>query len=300
MLLVRPGELIPCDAEVVDGESSVDTSRLTGEPIPIAARPGLRLLSGCLNLDGALRIRAIALAGESQYARIVELVRTPRRARRPFSAWRTATRSGSLLSRWPPAPAPMGFQAIRCAPSRCSWSPRPALLSSRCLSHSSAASIAPPVKASSFGMAPPSSNSAGSRWPSSTRPGRSPWDTLGYPRCSGAVLYRGRAPRPRRRGGAELGPPSRSNRGRGCGFARHRAATGVSVIEAPGQGVSGTVGDHEVSIGGWRFLADRYPEAAIALSDLRVRHPDAELRAFVAVDGRPRESSSLPTASGLS
>ena len=84
ILLVRPGEMIPCDAEVVEGESSVDTSRLTGEPIPIASRPGLRLLSGSLNLEGALRIRVIAKAGESQYAKIVELVREAQASKAPL------------------------------------------------------------------------------------------------------------------------------------------------------------------------------------------------------------------------
>ena len=54
---------------------------------------------------------------------------------------------------------------------------------------------------------------------------------------------------------------------------------GVGVMGAQGQGVSGMVGDRKVSIGGWRYLADRYPEAATELSDLRVQHPDAELRA---------------------
>ncbi len=84
LLLVRPGELIPCDVEVVDGGSSVDTSRLTGEPMPVAARPGSRLLSGSLNLDGVLKARVLAPAGESQYARIVELVRSAQASKSPL------------------------------------------------------------------------------------------------------------------------------------------------------------------------------------------------------------------------
>ncbi len=75
VLLVRPGEMVPCDAEVVEGRSHVDESRLTGEPLPVAAAPGSGLLSGSLNLDGPLTVRALAPARESQYARIVELVR---------------------------------------------------------------------------------------------------------------------------------------------------------------------------------------------------------------------------------
>ena len=75
-LLVRPGEMVPCDATVISGESHVDESRLTGEPVPIRATPGTRLMSGSLNLNGAIVVHALALSRESQYARIVDLVRS--------------------------------------------------------------------------------------------------------------------------------------------------------------------------------------------------------------------------------
>jgi heavy metal translocating P-type ATPase len=84
VLVVRPGEMIPCDAIVVDGRSHVDTSRLTGEPIPVSAEAGLALLSGSLNIDGPLTIRATAVAGESQYARIVSLVRSAQASKAPL------------------------------------------------------------------------------------------------------------------------------------------------------------------------------------------------------------------------
>ena len=74
VLLVRPGELMPSDASVVDGRSHVDVSRLTGEPLPVVATPGTRLMSGTVNGEGTLTVRAIATAGESQYAHIVALV----------------------------------------------------------------------------------------------------------------------------------------------------------------------------------------------------------------------------------
>ncbi|HVZ77375.1 MAG TPA: heavy metal translocating P-type ATPase, partial [Gemmatimonadaceae bacterium] len=84
LLLVRPGELVPCDGEVTEGHSLVDTARLTGEPVPMAAGPGVHLLSGSVNLDGALTLRATALAEESQYARIVELVRNAQASKSPL------------------------------------------------------------------------------------------------------------------------------------------------------------------------------------------------------------------------
>ena len=74
VLLVRPGELLPCDAIVVDGASHVDVSRLTGEPMPVTAARDARLMSGSVNGEGTLTVRAIATAGDSQYAHIVALV----------------------------------------------------------------------------------------------------------------------------------------------------------------------------------------------------------------------------------
>jgi heavy metal translocating P-type ATPase len=84
MLVVRPGELIPCDGVVEGGASDVDTSAITGEPVAIGAAPGTRLLSGYLNGSGVLRMRSTAPAAESQYARIVELVRTAQSHKAPL------------------------------------------------------------------------------------------------------------------------------------------------------------------------------------------------------------------------
>jgi heavy metal translocating P-type ATPase len=83
-LLVRPGEMLPCDATVVDGRSHVDTSPITGEPVPVTAVAGVELPSGSLNQEGALRVRARARASESQYARIVEMVRTAQASKAPL------------------------------------------------------------------------------------------------------------------------------------------------------------------------------------------------------------------------
>ena len=84
LLLLRPGELLPCDAVVVEGQSHVDASRLTGEPLPVSAAPGVGLLSGSLNLESPLTVRATARASESQYARIVELVRNAQESKAPI------------------------------------------------------------------------------------------------------------------------------------------------------------------------------------------------------------------------
>ncbi len=83
-LLVRPGEMLPCDGVVVDGISQIDTARISGEPIPVPAAPGLAVRSGSVNLDGPLTMRATALARESLYAQIVELVRTAQNSKAPL------------------------------------------------------------------------------------------------------------------------------------------------------------------------------------------------------------------------
>ena len=83
-LLVRPGEMVPCDGVVREGYSHIDASRLTGEPIPVTAEPGTRLMSGSLNVEGPLTIEATALAGESQYAKIVQLVRGAQLSKSPL------------------------------------------------------------------------------------------------------------------------------------------------------------------------------------------------------------------------
>ncbi|HEU5040653.1 MAG TPA: heavy metal translocating P-type ATPase, partial [Gemmatimonadales bacterium] len=83
-LLVRPGEMVPCDGVVVDGRSHLDVSRLTGEPMPVTAVAGLKVRSGSLNLEGPFALEATALARESQYARIVELVRSAQASKSPL------------------------------------------------------------------------------------------------------------------------------------------------------------------------------------------------------------------------
>jgi heavy metal translocating P-type ATPase len=84
VLLIRPGELVPCDGVVTDGRSELDTSRLTGEPLPVDASAGSLVMSGAVNGSGVLRVRATARAAESQYERIVELVRTAQASKAPL------------------------------------------------------------------------------------------------------------------------------------------------------------------------------------------------------------------------
>ncbi len=98
VFLVRPGEMVPCDGIVLSGISEIDASQLTGEAIPVPAHTGTRVMSGSLNAHGVLSIRASALAAESQYSRIVELVREAQATKSPlqrladrYAVWFTPT-----------------------------------------------------------------------------------------------------------------------------------------------------------------------------------------------------------------
>ena len=74
LVLVRPGELVGADADVVDGVSEVDQASVTGEPLPVLIEPGDEVFAGTLNGTGALWVRVSRPASESVVARIVALV----------------------------------------------------------------------------------------------------------------------------------------------------------------------------------------------------------------------------------
>jgi Cd2+/Zn2+-exporting ATPase len=74
IILVRPGERIPIDGVIIEGESTLDTASLTGESLPRRVQPGQEALSGCINLTGVLHIRTTKEAGESTAAKVMELV----------------------------------------------------------------------------------------------------------------------------------------------------------------------------------------------------------------------------------
>ncbi len=74
LLQVRPGDRIPLDGVVVSGSSPIDTSPITGEPVPVMVNPGDSVTSGCLNTDGLLTIRAEKLLADSMVTRILNSV----------------------------------------------------------------------------------------------------------------------------------------------------------------------------------------------------------------------------------
>lgn len=74
VLVVRPGEKVPIDGEVISGESTLNTAALTGESKPRFVHPGSEIISGCVNGDGLLKLRTTKLYGESTVAKILDMV----------------------------------------------------------------------------------------------------------------------------------------------------------------------------------------------------------------------------------
>jgi len=84
LLAVRPGERVPADARVVEGESEVDESMLTGEPLPVPKKPGDALTGGAVNGDGRMVVEVKAVGAESVLARIIRLVEDAQAAKAPI------------------------------------------------------------------------------------------------------------------------------------------------------------------------------------------------------------------------
>lgn len=74
LLIVRPGDRIPLDGTVIDGESRIDTSPVTGEPVPVKVEKGDSLVSGCVNTSGLLKMRVEKVLEDSMVTRILDSV----------------------------------------------------------------------------------------------------------------------------------------------------------------------------------------------------------------------------------
>jgi Cu+-exporting ATPase len=83
-LRIRPGEKVPVDGEVVEGNSTLDESMVTGESMPVAKGPGAKLIGGTLNTTGSLVLRADKVGSDTMLARIVQMVAEAQRSRAPI------------------------------------------------------------------------------------------------------------------------------------------------------------------------------------------------------------------------
>jgi heavy metal translocating P-type ATPase len=84
ILIVRPGDLVPVDGTIVEGEAEIDESALTGEPLARKKTKGALVMSGSVNTTGIIEIRAKKIAEESAYSKIVQLVKQAQTEKAPI------------------------------------------------------------------------------------------------------------------------------------------------------------------------------------------------------------------------
>ncbi|UQN09171.1 copper-translocating P-type ATPase [Deinococcus sp. QL22] len=94
-LAVRPGDRVPVDGEVIRGESYVDESMITGEPIPVVKNTGVKVTGGTVNQNGAFTFRATAVGSDTALSQIVQLVQNAQASKAP--AQRLADTAGKYL-----------------------------------------------------------------------------------------------------------------------------------------------------------------------------------------------------------
>ena len=301
-ILVRPGEMVPCNSVVTAGRSSVDTSRLTGEPMPRSLGPGEAVSSGTVNLDRPLTLEATARADASLYHQIVELVRSAQASKAPIQ--RLADRVAVWFT-----PATIAACAVAYFASH---DPN------RVLAVLVVATPCPLILAAPVAMLAGVNRAA--RHQIIVRHGtaleqlaqinvvlfdKTGTVTIGRPQVA-AVNPTGRF------SAAEiLRLTGAVEHGSGHLLARSTVEAAVAaggtlplateVIESAGRGVSGTVEGHRVTVGALTLLKEWEPAAAAGFRNAEV---GAELRAFVAID---REAAGTityadrirPTAKGM-
>jgi heavy metal translocating P-type ATPase len=285
-LLVRPGELVPCDGLVLAGRSHVDAARLTGEPLPVSAAPGTRLLSGSLNLDGPLTIHATAPASESQYARIVELVRLAQESKSPlqrladrYAVWFTpftllVCAAAYLLTGDPirvlavlvvATPCPLILATPVAVVGGINRAARRGII----FRHGSALEQLAGITVAVF-------DKTGTL-------------TIGRPRVA-RVLAAPPYTEPellRLAGGVEHGSGHLLART----LSDEVAARGIvpadahEVTESPGEGVTGRTESMWVTVGGWAYVLRRHPGAEAGLRAALAADGTDALRAYIAIDG---------------
>jgi heavy metal translocating P-type ATPase len=285
LLLVRPGELVPCDSIVTSGRSHVDTSRLTGEPVPITAEAGVRLLSGSQNLEGPLTLRVLAPARASQYARIVELVRSAQESKAPlqrladrYAVWFTPITLAVCLVAYLISHDPTRVLAVLVVATPC-----PLILATpvAVVGGINRAARRQIIFRHGTALEQLGNVSVGVFDKTGTL-------TIGRPRVARVIAVPPFAEPDVLRLAAAVEHGSSHLLARTLVDAATARGIAIAeahhVVETPGQGITGEVEGQVVAVGGWAFIVQRHLQAQAELATV---HPDgAGLRAYVAVEGR--------------
>ncbi len=279
LLIVKPGDLVPVDGVVTAGTSAVDQSALTGEPIPIRALPGTELMSGSVNLDGALTLRALRKSADSQYQQIVLLMERARADKPPivriadrFAVWFTPVTLAMCGVAYVVTHNPASVLAVLVVATPC-----PLILAAP------VAVIAAISRAAASGIIVKS----GAAIEQVGRARVVVFDktgtlTLGRPLVEEVSVANGRTPDEMLRLASAVEQLSAHHLGQAVADAGRRRGLiippAADVRETPGLGVSGTVEGHAVDVGSAAYLASR----GIGPSDGATERTSA----FVAIDGR--------------
>ena len=285
-LLVRPGEMLPCDGRIVDGQSELDTARLTGEPLPVPVEAGTAVRSGSINRHGAITLEATARPGESLYARIVELVRTAQASKAPlqriadkWAVWFTPLTLVVCAVAWGVSGDPVRVLAVLVVATPC-----PLILATPVaiigginraarqrivIRHGGALEALASIDTVVF-------DKTGTL-------------TIGRPEVTGVTPFEG-AGTPE----AVLRLAAAVEQGSGHSLARTTVETALrndgrlpvatKVVEAPGRGVRGEVEGRTVVVGALSLIREQAPGAVQGFGAAHTSH--AGLQAYVALDGQ--------------
>ena len=286
-LLIRPGEMVPCDGTVAEGRSHLDVARLTGEPLPVTAAAGVTVRSGSLNLESPFTLEATALARESQYARIVELVRSAQASKSPlqrladrYAVWFTPITLLVCALAWLASGDPSRVLAVLVVATPC-----PLILATPVaiigginraaahgiiFRHGTALEQLGQVRVAVF-------DKTGTL-------------TVGRPQVTRVTADPALGEREILRLAASVEQGSGHLLGRMVVEAAYAERLPLAeireAVEAPGQGISGTVEGRRVAVGGRNYVLGLAPGADAALRDLVPPGDGAALRAYVTVDGQ--------------
>lgn len=101
IVVIRPGESIPVDGEVIDGFGFVDQAAITGESIPVEKRAGDSVISATINKNGSFRFRASRVGNDTTLAQIIRLVDEAGSSKAPSPALPTKSAACSCRWSWP-------------------------------------------------------------------------------------------------------------------------------------------------------------------------------------------------------
>ncbi|HEX6574946.1 MAG TPA: heavy metal translocating P-type ATPase [Gemmatimonadaceae bacterium] len=285
-VLVRPGEIVPCDGEIASGSSHLDTSTITGEPVPIRVNPGSNVMSGSINGESPLVVRASAPAEESQFAKIVALVREAQASKAPlqriadrFAVWFTPLTIAVCGIAYAISGSPDRILAVLAIATPC-----PLILATP-------VAILGGMNRSAKHHILVRSGGALEALAGATAVvfDKTGTITIGRPRVTQVIALNGLAETrilqlagAIEQGSSHLLARTLVDEAIVKGVKLPRA---LDVTETPGRGVMGIVEDFRVAIGARSFIAERFPGTRRDISENDSGNGESALRAYVAVDG---------------